>query len=184
MLAFLLPASLAQAIENFFVKDIRVEGLQRIAPGTVFNYLPIKVGDSLTELNARDAIAALFKTGFFQDVRLERSGDVLVVYVTERPSVDSIKISGTKEIDEKELLKSLKELGLAEGLVFNSSLLDKTEQELKRQYFSRGRYAVNVKTTVTPLERNRVGIQHRCRRRRGDNNPRHYYRRKPNLQGQ
>ncbi|OGI59159.1 MAG: outer membrane protein assembly factor BamA [Candidatus Muproteobacteria bacterium RBG_19FT_COMBO_61_10] len=158
MLAFLLPASLAQAIENFLVKDIRVEGLQRIAPGTVFNYLPIKVGDSLSELNARAAIAALFKTGFFQDVRLERSGNVLIVHVTERPSVDSIKISGTKEIDEKTLLSSLKELGLAEGLVFNSSLLDKTEQELKRQYFSRGRYAVNIKTTVTPLERNRVGI--------------------------
>src|SRR4030065_150349 len=114
MLAFLLPASRAKAIENFLVKDIRVEGLQRIAPGTVFNYLPIKVGDSLTELNARDAIAALFKTGFFQDVRLERSGNVLVVYVTERPSVDSIKISGTKEIDEKERLKKLKDLGLAE----------------------------------------------------------------------
>jgi len=159
LLACLLPVPLAHAIENFFVKDIRVEGLQRIAPGTVFNYLPIKVGDSLTELNARDAIAALFKTGFFLDVRLERSGNVLVVHVTERPSVDSIKISGTKEIDEKDLLKSLKELGLAEGRVFNSSLLDKTEQELKRQYFSRGRYAVNVKTTVTPLERNRVGIR-------------------------
>lgn len=159
LLACLLPVPLAQAIENFFVKDIRVEGLQRIAPGTVFNYLPIKVGDSLTELNARDAIAALFKTGFFLDVRLERNGNVLVVHVTERPSIDSIKISGTKEIDEKELLKSLKELGLAEGRVFNSSLLDKTEQELKRQYFSRGRYAVNVKTTVTPLERNRVGIR-------------------------
>ena len=158
LLACLLPAPLVQAVENFFVQDIRVEGLQRIAPGTVFNYLPIKVGDSLTELSARDAIAALFKTGFFQDVRLERSGNVLVVHVTERPSVDSIKISGTKDIDEKTLLKSLKELGLAEGLVFNSSLLDKTEQELKRQYFSRGRYAVNVKTTVTPLERNRVGI--------------------------
>jgi outer membrane protein insertion porin family len=158
LLACLLPASLVQAIENFLVQDIRVEGLQRIAPGTVFNYLPIKVGDNLTELNARDAIAALFKTGFFQDVRLERSGNVLVVHVTERPSIDSIKISGTKEIDEKDLLKSLKELGLAEGLVFNRSLLDKTEQELKRQYFSRGRYAVNVKTTVTPLERNRVGI--------------------------
>jgi outer membrane protein insertion porin family len=159
LLACLLPASLAQAIENFLVKDIRVEGLQRIAPGTVFNYLPVKVGDSLTELNARDAIAALFKTGFFQDVQLERSGNVLIVHVTERPSVDSIKISGTKDIDEKTLLKSLKELGLAEGRVFNSSLLDKTEQELKRQYFSRGRYAVNVKTTVTPLERNRVGIR-------------------------
>ena len=159
LLACLLPAPLAQAIENFLVKDIRVEGLQRIAPGTVFNYLPIKVGDSLTELNARNAIAALFKTGFFQDVRLEGSGNVLGGHGSERPSIDSIKISGTKEIDEKDLLKSLKELGLAEGRVFNSSLLDKTEQELKRQYFSRGRYAVNVKTTVTPLERNRVGIR-------------------------
>jgi len=159
LLACLLPAPQAQAIENFFVKDIRVEGLQRIAPGTVFNYLPIKVGDSLTEVSARDAIAALFKTGFFQDVRLERSDNVLVVHVAERPSIDSIKISGTKEIDEKTLLKSLKDLGLAEGRVFNKSLLDKTEQELKRQYFSLGRYAVNVKTTVTPLERNRVGIR-------------------------
>ncbi len=159
LLACLLPVSLAHAIENFLVKDIRVEGLQRIAPGTVFNYLPIKVGDSLTEVSARDAIAALFKTGFFQDVRLERSGDVLVVHVAERPSIDSIKITGTKEIDEKTLLKSLKDLGLAEGRVFNKSLLDKTEQELKRQYFSLGRYAVNVKTTVTPLERNRVDIR-------------------------
>jgi outer membrane protein insertion porin family len=158
-LACLVSAPLAQAIEDFVVRDIRVEGLQRIAPGTVFNYLTIKVGDSLTELNARDAIAQLFKTGFFQDVRLERSGNVLVVHVTERPSIDSIQISGTKDIDDKTLLKSLKELGLAEGRVFNSSLLDKTEQELKRQYFSRGRYAVSVKTTVTPLERNRVGIR-------------------------
>jgi outer membrane protein insertion porin family len=159
LLAFLIPAPLVQAIENFLVKDIRVEGLQRIAPGTVFNYLPIKVGDNLTEVSARDAIAALFKTGFFQDVRLERNGNVLIVHVAERPSIDSIKISGTKELDEKTLLKSLKDIGLAEGRVFNSSLLDKTEQELKRQYFSLGRYAVNVKTTVTPLERNRVGIR-------------------------
>lgn len=159
LLATLLPVSLAQAIENFFVKDIRVEGLQRIAPGTVFNYLPIKVGDSLTDVSAREAIQALFKTGFFQDVRLERNGNVLVVHVIERPSIDSIKITGTKEIDDKTLLKSLKEIGLAEGRVFNNSLLDKIEQDLKRQYFSRGRYAVNVKTTVTPLERNRVGIR-------------------------
>jgi outer membrane protein insertion porin family len=159
MLAWLLPVSMAQAIESFLVKDIRVEGLQRIAPGTVFNYLPVKVGDLLTDASARNAIQALFKTGFFQDVRLERSGSALVVHVVERPSIDSIKISGTKEIDEKTLLKSLKEIGLAEGRVFNRSLLDKTEQELKRQYFSLGRYAVSVKTTVTPLERNRVGIR-------------------------
>lgn len=159
LLASLVPASLVHAIESFFVKDIRVEGLQRIAPGTVFNYLPIKVGDTLTEVSAREAIQSLFKTGFFQDVRLERTDNVLIVQVVERPSIDSIKISGTKEIDDKTLLQSLKEVGLSEGRVFNNSLLDKTEQELKRQYFSRGRYAVNVKTTVTPLERNRVAIR-------------------------
>jgi len=158
-----LAAPAARAIEPFVLQDIRVEGLQRIAPGTVFNYLPIKVGDTLTDSSARDAIAALFKTGFFQDVRLDRSGDVLVVQVKERPSIDSIQINGTKEIDEKTLLKSLKEIGLAEGLVFNSSLLDKTELELKRQYFSRGRYAVSLKTTVTPLERNQILRQRHCR---------------------
>lgn len=159
LLASLVPASLVHAIESFFVKDIRVEGLQRIAPGTVFNYLPIKVGDTLTEVSAREAIQSLFKTGFFQDVRLERKDNVLIVQVVERPSIDSIKISGTKEIDDKTLLQSLKEVGLSEGRVFNNSLLDKTEQELKRQYFSRGRYAVNIKTTVTSLERNRVAIR-------------------------
>jgi len=158
LLAGFIPVSMAQAIEAFLVKDIRVEGLQRISPGTVFNYLPVKVGDSLTDTGARDAIQALFKTGFFQDVRLDRQGDILVVTVVERPSIDSIKISGTKEIEDKALIKNLKEIGLAEGLVFNSSLLDKTEQELKRQYYSRGRYGVVVKTTVTPLERNRVAI--------------------------
>jgi outer membrane protein insertion porin family len=158
LMAGLMPAALAQAIEDFLVKDIRVDGLQRIAPGTVFNYLPVKVGDTLSESSARDAIQALFKTGFFHDVRLERSGDVLVVIVAERPSIDSIKISGTKEIDDKTLLKGLKDIGLSEGRVFNTSLLDKTEQELKRQYFSLGRYGVSVKTTVTPLERNRVSV--------------------------
>ena len=149
----------AYAIESFVVRDIRVNGLQRIAAGTVFNYLPVKVGDTLTEDGARDAIRALFKTGFFKDVRLERSGETLIVHVEERPSIDSIKISGTKEIDEDTLKKGLKEVGLAEGRVLDSSILDKTEQELKRQYFSRGRYAVQVKTTVTPLERNRVAIR-------------------------
>lgn len=159
LLAWLIPATLVHAIESFLVKDIRVDGLQRISPGTVFNYLPIKVGDTLTDVSARDAIQALFKTGFFQDVRLERSGNVLQVTVIERPSIDSIKITGTKVIDDETLLKSLKDVGLAEGRVFNRSLLDKTEQELKRQYFNRGRYGVNVKTSVTTLERNRVGIR-------------------------
>lgn len=159
LLAALCPVAVVHAIDSFVVRDIRVEGLQRIAPGTVFNYLPVRVGDTLTESAGREAIQALFKTGFFQDVRLERSGNTLVVHVAERPSIDSITISGTKDIDDKTLKQGLKDVGLAEGRVFNSSLLDKTEQELKRQYFSRGRYGVSVKTTVTPLERNRVAIR-------------------------
>jgi outer membrane protein insertion porin family len=159
VIAWLGPSVLAHAIENFLVKDIRVEGLQRIAPGTVFNYLPVKVGDTLTDVNAREAIQALFKTGFFEDVRLERSGDVLVVNVVERPSIDSIEIHGAKEIEDKAIKQGLKDVGLAEGRVYNSSLLDKTEQELKRQYFGRGRYGMTVKTTVKPLERNRVSIR-------------------------
>jgi outer membrane protein insertion porin family len=159
LLAWLFPVTLVQAIESFLVRDIRVEGLQRIAPGTVFNYLPVKVGDTFTDQAARDAIQALFKTGFFEDVRLKRSDNVLVVQVVERPSIDSIEIRGTKDIDEKTLKQGLKDVGLAEGRVFNSSLLDKTEQELKRQYFGRGRYGMTLKTTVTPLERNRVAIR-------------------------
>lgn len=153
-----VSAPLAHAIETFTIADIRVEGLQRISAGTVFNYLTVKVGDTLTEDSARDAIRALFKTGFFKDVQLERADKVLVVKVQERPSIDSIKITGAKDLEEDALKKGLKEVGLAEGRVLDSSVLDKTEQELKRQYFSRGRYAVKVKTTVTPLERNRVGI--------------------------
>lgn len=159
LLCCALPAAAAQAIDSFLVKDIRVEGLQRISPGTVFNYLPVKVGDTLSEAVSRDAIRALFKTGFFKDVRLERDGNVLVVQVVERPSIASIRITGTKELSEDDLKKGLKEIGLAEGRVFNRSLLDKVEQELRAQYFSRGYYAVVVRPTVTPLERNRVAIQ-------------------------
>jgi len=159
LLAWLVPASLAHAMENFMINDIRVEGLQRIAPGTVFNYLPVKVGDTFSDASAREAIQALFKTGFFQDVRLERDTNVLVVVVVERPSIDSLQINGVKELDDKAVLKSLKDLGLSEGRVFNSSLLDRTDQELKRQYFSQGYYGAVVKTTVTPLERNRVAIR-------------------------
>ncbi len=157
LLVCLWPA-LALAFQPFTIEDIRVEGVQRTEPGTVFNYLPVKVGDTLTDEKARNAIQALFKTGFFNDVKLDQRGKVLVVIVSERPSIDSIKISGTKEIDEETLKKSLKEVGLAEGRIFNRQLLDKTEQELKRQYFARGRYAVAVKPTVKNLERNRVAI--------------------------
>lgn len=149
---------LAAAAEPFVIRDIRVEGLQRIAAGTVFNYLPVKVGDTLTEKSAQEAIKALYKTGFFRDVRLERQGDVLIVSVVERPSIASIRISGTREFPQDELLRSLKEIGLSEGRIFNRSLLDRVEQELRTQYFARGFYALTIKPTVTPLERNRVDI--------------------------
>jgi len=155
-LALQIPAG--QAMTPFVVKDIRVEGLQRISAGTVFNYLPVKVGDTLTDQKSQDAVRALFKTGFFRDVQLGRDKDVLIVTVVERPSIAGIKITGTKEMSEADLKKSLKEIGLAEGRVFNKSLLDRVEQELRQQYFSRGYYAVSIKPTVTPLERNRVDI--------------------------
>ena len=148
----------ALAAEPFTIKDIRVQGLQRISAGTVFNYLPVKVGDKLTGGKSRDAVRALFKTGFFRDVNLERDGNVLIVNVVERPSIAGIKIAGTKEMSEEDLKKGLKEVGLAEGRVFNKSLLDRVELELRQQYFSRGYYAVSIKPTVTPLERNRVDI--------------------------
>lgn len=152
-----LPAA-GFAFDTFVVKDIRVEGLQRIAAGTVFNYLPVKVGDTLTEDGAQDAVRALYKTGFFKDVRLERQGQVLIVSVVERPSIASFRITGTHEFPEADLKKNLRETGLSEGHIFNRSLLDRVEQELRTQYFSRGFYAVSIKPTVTPLERNRVDL--------------------------
>ncbi len=153
-----LCLSRAWAFEPFVIKDIRVDGLQRIAAGTVFTYLPAKVGDKIDSAAAADAIRALFKTGFFKDVRLDRQGDVLVVSVVERPAIAEIKFTGNKDIETKALTKSLKDVGFAEGQAFDRSLLDKVEQELQRQYFSQGKYGVKIKTTVTPLERNRVSI--------------------------
>ena len=146
------------AFEPFTVTDIRIEGLQRIAPGTVFSYLPVKTGETFDEMRSVEAVRALFKTGFFKDVRIERDNGVLVVVVQERPAISSIEITGNKDIESEPLLKSLKDIGFAEGRVFDRSLLDKVEQELERQYFSRGKYGVKITTTVNPLERNRVGI--------------------------
>ncbi|RMG29205.1 MAG: outer membrane protein assembly factor BamA [Gammaproteobacteria bacterium] len=155
----LFAARLAFAFEPFVVRDIRVDGLQRISAGTVFNYLPVHVGERLDPPRARRAIRALFATGFFKDVRLRREGGVLVVEVRERPAIASIKIEGNKDIETEPLMDSLKKIGFAEGRVFNRSLLDKVEQELQRQYFARGKYGVKIHTTVSPLERNRVAIR-------------------------
>lgn len=156
-LTWLLPLA-AHAFTPFVVEDIRVEGLQRISAGTVFNYLPVKTGETFDEARSEQAIRALFRTGFFQDVELERDGSVLVVTLAERPAISSIEISGNKDIETEPLLDSLKQIGFAEGRVFNRSLLEKVEQELQVQYFSRGKYSVKITTTITPLERNRVGI--------------------------
>jgi outer membrane protein insertion porin family len=148
----------ALAFEPFQVKDIRVEGIQRTEAGTVFSYLPVKVGDTIDQERATAAIKALYATGFFKDVRLEQEGDVLVVVVEERPAIAQIAIAGSKEFDAKQLKEGLKQIGLAESRIFDRALLERAEQELKSQYISRGKYGVTVTTTVTPLERNRVAI--------------------------
>ncbi len=146
------------AFETFKVKDIRVEGIQRTEPGTVFSYLPIKVGEEATQERVTAAIKALYATGFFKDVRLEADGDVLVVVVEERPAIAQIDISGSKEFDAKQLKEGLKGIGLAESRIFDRALLERAEQELKNQYISRGKYGVGIITTVTPMERNRVAL--------------------------
>jgi outer membrane protein insertion porin family len=148
----------ALGFEPFEVRDIRVEGIQRTEAGTVFSYLPIKVGDTVTEERVSAAVKALFATGFFKDVRLEAEGNVLVVIVDERPAIAQIDVSGSKEFDKDKLKEALKQIGLAESRIFDRAMLDRAEQELKNQYISRGKYGVQITTTVTPLERNRVAL--------------------------
>ncbi|RMD71155.1 MAG: outer membrane protein assembly factor BamA [Gammaproteobacteria bacterium] len=158
LLGLLFLSFHAYAFEPFVVKDIRVEGLQRISAGTVFNYLPVSVGEVMDEQRARESIRALFKTGFFKDVRLYREGDTLIVRVVERPAIARVSISGNREVGTDELKKALEHIGLAPGRVFKRALLENVEQELKNLYFSLGKYGVQIKTTVTPVERNRVDI--------------------------
>jgi outer membrane protein insertion porin family len=158
LLPFIFYAAPAIAIEPFVIKDIRIEGIQRTEAGTIFSYLPAKVGDTMTDERAAQAIRALFATGFFRDVSLERDGDVLVVLVQERPSIAQIEFVGASEFDKEQLLKGMRQVGIADGRILDRGLLDRAEQELKRQYLGRGYYAVTISTTVTPLERNRVAI--------------------------
>ena len=150
LLASAWPAS-AQVVDSFVVRDIRLEGLQRIAAGTVFNYLPVAVGDSIDASRSAEAIRTLFKTGFFKDVRLEREGDTLVVFLTERPSLANIDFSGNKDLETEDLLDSLTDVGFAVGRVFNRSTFEQVEQELRNLYFSQGKYAVKIESTITPL---------------------------------
>jgi outer membrane protein insertion porin family len=158
-LLVMLCLSATAMAETFTIEDIRVEGLQRISAGTVFNYLPVKVGDEMTDNDARGIIRSLFKSKYFNDVQVERNGNVLVIKVQERPAISSIELVGNKDMDSGELLKSLREIGFGEGQVFEQAMLEKVELELERQYFSRGKYGVAIESEVTPLPRNRVAIR-------------------------
>lgn len=157
-LFFLLYSISCVANDTFVVKDIRVEGIQRTEAGTIFSYLPVKVGEVLDSKKASEAIKALYATGFFSDIKLKSEGGLLIVQVQERPAIAQISINGAKEFDKDKLKEGLKQAGLSESRIFSRSLLEKAEQELKRQYISRGKYAVKITITTTPLERNRVGI--------------------------
>lgn len=148
----------AWALEPFPVLDIRVEGLQRVEAGTVFASMPVKVGDSYSDENAAASIKALFALGLFKDVRIEVNAGVLVVIVEERPTIADVDFSGIKEFEKDVLKKALRDIGLADGRPFDKALVDRAEQELKRQYINRSMYAAEVVTTVTPIERNRVNL--------------------------
>ena len=155
---FFLTATAAWAVDPFQVRDIRVEGLQRVEAGTIFASLPVRVGDTYNDDKGAAAIRALFSLGLFKDVRLEINGDVLVVIVEERPTVADVTFVGTKEFDKDALKKSLRDVGLTDGRPFDKALVDRAEQELKRQYINRSLYGAEVVTTVTPIERNRVNL--------------------------
>jgi outer membrane protein insertion porin family len=148
----------AWAIDPFTVRDIRVEGLQRVEPGTIFITLPFQVGDTYNDDKASVAIRSLFGLGLFKDVRIDVQGNVVVVIVEERPTIADVSFTGTKEFEKDALLKSLREVGLAEGRAFDKALADRAEQELKRQYLNRSLYGAEVITTVTPIERNRINL--------------------------
>jgi len=158
LIAAWLAASAALAADPFVVRDIRVEGVQRTEAGTIFSYLPIKVGERVDDEKIAAAVKALYATGFFRDVRLEAQGDVLIVTVQERPTISSLTFVGNKEFDTDTIKKALKDIGISEARIFDRSALERAEQELKRQYITRGLYGATVQTTVTPQERNRVAL--------------------------
>jgi outer membrane protein insertion porin family len=158
LLAGTVLAFNAFAVEPFHVRDIRVEGLQRVEPGTVFASIPVRVGDDYTDEKGAASIRSLFALGLFKDVRIEVNGDVLVLIVEERPNIANVEFIGTKEFDKDVLVKALRDIGLAEGRPFDKALADRAEQELKRQYVNRSLYGAEIITTVTPSDRNRVNL--------------------------
>ena len=153
--AFLVSAF---AVEPFVLRDIRIEGLERTDAGTVFASLPFRVGDTYTDDKGASGLRSLFATGLFKDVRIQIDGNVVVVVVEERPVISNVDFVGTREFDKDALVKALKDVGIGEGQPFDRALADRAEQELKRQYLTRSLYGVEVVTTITPAERNRVNV--------------------------
>ena len=161
LLALSLACVLSQqayAFESFKISDIRVDGLERISTGTVLTYLPVERGDDMDKARAATAMRALFRTGFFDDVKLSQENDILVIKVIERPAISKVTLVGNKDIKEPDLRKALTGIGLAEGEVYNRLIIDKVEQELTKQYYNRGKYNVKVKSSVKALDRNRVEV--------------------------
>lgn len=165
MKRLLLPAVIAALIISeahaapFTVSDIRVNGLQRVSAGSVFSALPLNVGETVDERGLADATRSLFKTGFFEDIQLSRDGDVLIINILERPSISSVEIEGNKAISKDDLLKGLKQSGLAEGEIFQQATLEGVRNELQRQYVAQGRYSANIEAEVIPQPRNRVALK-------------------------
>lgn len=156
--AFAMCSGQAFAIEPFTVKDIRVEGLQRTEAGTVFSYLPVRVGEIFNDAKSISTIKTLYATGFFKDVQIEVQDGVLIVLLDERPTISTVDFTGTKEFEKDALVKALKDIGVGETRIFDKATVDRAEQELKKQYLSRGLYGLKLTTTITPIERNRVNV--------------------------
>ena len=158
-----LPCARSQVLQGdesrFTVGDIRLEGLQRVSEGTVFNYLPVNIGDDLGPQRLREALKALYATGFFRDVELRRDGSTLVIAVRERPSIESFELKGNKDIKTEDLTKSLRNVGLATGKTFDRSVLEDVKQYLTDQYYSRGKYGVRINATVEDQPDNRVRVK-------------------------
>jgi outer membrane protein insertion porin family len=163
LVALLLSAALGLCAtqahaESFVIGDIEIEGLQRISAGTLFTYLPLQVGEDFETRRSGEVARALYRTGFFDDITLRRRGDILVIEVRERPSIADIRFDGNEDIETEQLEEVLKQVGIARGRVFNRSVLERLERELRQQYFARGKYNVKIETTIEELPRNRVDV--------------------------
>ena len=158
LITLLSFVTMAQSFEPFEVEDIRLKGADRISHGTIFTYLPIEKGDRVSKKSIKRSIKSLFRTGYFDDVKIYREDNVLIVALKERPAIASIDIEGNKAIKTDELLKGLRNIGLVEGEVFDKLQLDRVQNELTNQYFSRGKYSVVVEAKIKKLDRNRVKV--------------------------